>query len=122
MCNHNYTTSMHMAVKLCRQSKAETYIYMAHYVGYWRSFECRSALCKPFIITIHQLVIHHFFPLLNWPAEGKNEEARKCPYWLQFQQHKSNNHLISHSLHQYKVERKFHLRLELLERLDSACC
>lgn len=61
MCDHNCTTRIHMAVKQCRQSKAETYIYMARYVGYSRSFECRSALCKPFIITIHQLVMHHFF-------------------------------------------------------------
>lgn len=60
MCNQN-PTHIYMAVKLCRQSKTEMYIYMQRYVGYRRSFECRSALCKPFIITIHQLVMHHFF-------------------------------------------------------------
>lgn len=117
MRNHASTTRVLTAVQVCRPSTAETCIYMARSVGYRRSFECSSALCKPFIIAIHQLVMHHFYsPQLASSAE-KNEETRYCLYWSEL--HKSNAN--THSLDGYKGM-KFHLRPAFLELLGSARC
>lgn len=114
MRNHASTTRVLTDVQVCRQSKAETCIYMARNVGYRRWFECSSALCKPFIIAIHQLVMHHFFPPQLASSAEKSEETRYCLYWLQSELHKSN--VNTHSLDGYKGM-KFHLRLAFLELL-----